>query len=96
MKIKNIIKESVDFINLQLKKKNKINSKKNFFILGPKSNLDSLIIVNLFLEIENKIKKNLKKKINLMEFDFFDKKINSNYRIQDLEKDINKKLKTKK
>lgn len=96
MKIKNIIKDSVDFINLQLKKNNKINFKKNCFILGPKSNLDSLIIVNLFLEIENKIKKNLKKKINLMEFDFFDKKINSNYTIQDLEKDINKKLITKK
>ena len=95
MKIKNIIKESINVINLQLKKKNKIVYKKNYYIFGVKSNLDSLIIVNLFLEIENKIQKVFKKKLNLIE-NIFDKKAGYNYTINKLEIDIEKKLKIKK
>ena len=57
MKPSEIVKNSIKKINLQLKKKDKIQYDKNFQILGPKSKLDSLIIVNLFIEIENNIKK---------------------------------------
>ncbi len=95
MKNTNIIKESITEINKQLKKKDKIIFKKNFEILGPKSNLDSLIIVNLFLAIESKIKRFVGKEINLLSEDFFEKGFKNKYTLADLEKDLNKKTKKK-
>ena len=92
MKSIEIIKQSVLEINKQLKK-NKIIFKKNFEILGPKSNLDSLIIVNLFLSIEEKIKSLRGKEINLLSDDFFEKGFKNRYTISDLENDLNKKTK---
>ena len=59
MKAEDIIKKSLKKINSQLKGDQKIKKyDKNFQIFGPKSKLDSLIIVNLFLEVESIIKKN--------------------------------------
>ena len=55
MKSLEIIKKSIKEINLQLKKKDKIVFDNDFQILGPKSSLDSLIIVNLFVAIEEKL-----------------------------------------
>ena len=52
MKSIDIIKNSITEINKQLKKKDKIVFKKEFEILGPRSNLDSLIMVNLFVSNE--------------------------------------------
>ena len=95
MKNTNIIKESITEINKQIKKKDKIIFKKNFEILGPKSNLDSLIIVNLFLAIESKIKHSTGKEINLLNENFFEKGFKSKYTLADLEKDLNKKTKKK-
>ena len=56
MKSIDIIKNSILEINSQLKKKDKIKFNKNFEILGKKNNLDSLILVNLFTTIEEKVK----------------------------------------
>ena len=85
MKSIEIIKQSVLEINKQLKK--------NFEILGPKSNLDSLVIVNLFIAIEDKIKAVKGKEINLFREDFFEKALKNSYTIADLENHLNKKLK---
>ena len=93
MKSIEIIKESILEVNKQLKKKEKIVAKKNFEILGPKSNFDSLIIVNLFIAIEEKIKSLSGKEINLLSDDFFEKGFKNKYTISDLEKDLNKKIK---
>jgi len=92
MKSINIIKDSIKEINLQLKKKDKIIFKNEFQILGPKSNLDSLVIVNLFVSIEEKIKEVIGKEINLLNEDFFDKAFNSKYTLVDLKKDLDKKI----
>jgi len=96
MKSINIIKDSIKEINLQLKKKDKIIFKNEFQILGPKSNLDSLVIVNLFVSIEEKIKEVIGKEINLLNEDFFDKAFNSKYTLADLQKDLDKKILKKK
>ena len=93
MKSAKIIKEAILEINKQLKKKDKIIFKKNFEILGSKSNLDSLIIVNLFLAIEEAAKSAFGKEINLLSDDFFEKGFKNKYTISDLEKDLNKKIK---
>ena len=93
MKSTEIIKEAILEINKQLKKKDKIIFKKNFEILGSKSNLDSLIIVNLFLAIEETAKSAFGKEINLLSDDFFEKGFKNKYTISDLEKDLNKKIK---
>ena len=66
MKSIDIIKNSIKEVNGQLKKKDKIIFKNEFEILGPKSNLDSLIIVNLFVAIEEKIKVLTGKEVNLL------------------------------
>ena len=72
MKSSEIIKNSVTEVNKQLKKKEKIVFKKDFEILGPKSKLDSLVLVNLFIAVEEKIKSLTGKEINLLSDDFFD------------------------
>ena len=66
MKSVDIIKASITEVNKQLKKKDKITFKNEFEILGPKSNLDSLIIVNLFVAIEEKIKILTEREVNLL------------------------------
>ncbi len=57
MNPENLIKYAVERVNEQLPNKKKIVFKKNLHIFGPKSKLDSLSIVNLFVEIENQYKK---------------------------------------
>ena len=96
MKSIDIIKDSIKKINLQLKKKDKIIFKNEFQILGPKSNLDSLVIVNLFVSIEEKIKEIIGKEINLLNEDFFDKAFGSKYTLADLQKDLDKNILKKK
>ena len=94
MKAEDIIKKSLKKINSQLKGDQKIKKyDKNFQIFGPKSKLDSLIIVNLFLEVESIIKKTKKKEINLLTDNFFEKGFKFKYYISNLEKDIKKKIK---
>ncbi len=95
MKSIDIIKNSILEINSQLKKKDKIKFNKNFEILGKKNNLDSLILVNLFTSIEEKIKNINGKEIVLLSEDFFKQSFKKNYTIANLEKDIDKKLKKK-
>jgi len=94
MNTSEIVKDSIKKINLQLKKKDKILYDKNFQIFGPKSKLDSLIIVNLFIEIENNIKKKTKKEVNLFSDNFFERGFKFKYLIDNLEKDIEKKIKS--
>ena len=92
MKSLDIIKNSIKEINVQLKKKDKIIFEKEFEILGPKSNLDSLIIINLFVVIEEKIMTLIGKEINLLNEDFFNKGFDNKYTLADLEKDLDKKI----
>ena len=56
MKISEIIKKSVLETNKQLKKKDRITYGKKFQILGKGSSLDSFVIVNLFIAIDEKVK----------------------------------------
>ena len=93
MKVKNIIQDSVLEINKQLKKKEKIIIDNDFEILGPKSNLDSVIIVNFFITIEDKIKSYLGKEISLLNDDFFEKSSKKKYTLSDLQKYLDKKIK---
>ena len=92
MKSIDIIKSSIAEINKQLKRKDKIVFKKEFEILGPKSNLDSLIMVNLFVAIEEQIKILTGKEINLLSDDFFDKGFANRYTLVDLEMDLDNKI----
>ena len=87
MKSNDLIKESILEVNKQLKKREKIVFKKNFEILGPKSKLDSLVIVNFFIAIEERIKSLIGKEINLLSDDFFEKGYKKKYTMGDLEKD---------
>ena len=73
MKAIDIIKKSISEINKQLKKNEEISADKNFEILGPKSNLDSVLIVNFFVSIEEKTKTLTGKDISLLTDDFFGK-----------------------
>ena len=93
MKNIDLIKQVALEINKQLKKKEKIVIDKKFEIFGPKSKLDSLIIVNFFVAIEEKVKNIHGKEVNLLSDDFFEKGLKSKYTISDLEKDLKKKLK---
>ncbi len=93
MKNIDLIKQVVVEINKQLKKKDKIIVTKNFEIFGPKSKLDSLIIVNFFIALEEKIKNLHNKEINLLSDDFFEKGLKFKYTMSDLEKDLKKKIK---
>ena len=95
MDIKEIIKSAVKKVNLQLKTKNKIKTEKDFIIFGIKSNLDSLIIVNFFLEREYLCKTYFNKNINILDDKIFYEKSNVKYTIYNLEKDLKKKLKQK-
>tara|TARA_Y100001970_G_C13725818_1_gene598947 strand:+ start:341 stop:628 length:288 start_codon:yes stop_codon:yes gene_type:complete len=95
MKSLEIIKKSIKEINLQLKKKDKIVFDNDFQILGPKSSLDSLIIVNLFVAIEEKIKSSTGREINLLNESFFEKGFKSKFTLGDLKRDLDKKLSKK-
>ena len=93
MKALDIIKSTVLEINKQLKKEDEIIVKKNFEILGPKSNLDSIIIVNFFIALEEKIKVKTGKEISLLTDNFLEKESKKKYTIADLEKYLDKKIK---
>ncbi len=92
MKSIKIIKESIIEINKQLKKKDKIVYDKKFQILGKKSKLDSFIIVNLFIAIDERVRKLTGKQINLLSEDFLEDGFKRKYTINDLEKDLNKRI----
>lgn len=96
MKAQEIIKLAVQNVNLQLKAKEKIKFQKKFQIFGPNSSLDSLIIVNLFLEIENICKKEFKKNINFLNDNLFQDFSKKKYFLSSLEKDLKIKLKKNK
>lgn len=93
MKTKEIVILAIERVNSQLKLKDKIKYEKKFQIIGPKSKLDSLLIVNFFLEIENILKQEFKKNINLLNDNLFEKYSNKKYFILNLEKDLEKKIK---
>jgi len=94
MKNVDLIKKVSIEINKQLAKRDKIVVTKSFQIFGPNSRLDSLIIVNFFIALEEKVKSIYGKEINLLSGDFFEKGLKSKYTISDLEKDLKKKIKT--
>ena len=93
MKSTEIIKGSILEINKQLKKKDRIVYSKKFQILGKESSLDSFIVVNLFIAIDEKVRLLSGKEINLLDEDFLENILKKKYTIADLEKDLNKKIK---
>ncbi len=95
MKAQEIIKLAINKVNLQLKNKEKIKFEKKFQIFGPGSNLDSLIIVNLFLEIESICKKQFKINVNFINDNIFQDISKKKYSLRSLEKDLIKKIKKK-
>ena len=62
----NLIFSSVKNLNKQQPPESKLKSKKNELLIAEKSNLDSLGLVTLLIIIEDKIKKDLNKKIVLV------------------------------
>tara|TARA_B100001057_G_scaffold214691_1_gene215014 strand:+ start:994 stop:1308 length:315 start_codon:yes stop_codon:yes gene_type:complete len=60
LEVLNIINKSIDEVN-KLNKKYKLSKKKNSTLIGTSSNLDSLGLVNLILNIE----KNIEEKFSL-------------------------------
>ena len=62
----NLIFSSVKDLNKQQPPESKLKSKKNELLIAEKSNLDSLGLVTLLIIIEDKIKKDLNKKIVLV------------------------------
>lgn len=95
MKAQEIIKLAIKKVNLQLKAKEKIKFHKKLQIFGPNSNLDSLIIVNLFLEIESICKKKFKININFLNDNMLQDFSKKKYSLESLEKDLIKKIKKK-
>ena len=95
MKAQEIIKLAIKKVNLQLKVKEKIKFHKKLQIFGPNSNLDSLIIVNFFLEIESICKKQFKININFLNDNMLQDFSKKKYSLEPLEKDLIKKIKKK-
>ena len=62
----NLIFSSVKNLNKQQPPESKLKNKKNELLIAEKSNLDSLGLVTLLIMIEDKIKKDLNKKIVLV------------------------------
>ena len=91
--LNNIFNESVEEINKQLPKENKIQKEDNFEILGSQSNFDSMALINFVLLIEEKLKKNNIDNLNLLDFliDLLMEQKKS-YKISDLKADIKKKI----
>jgi hypothetical protein len=95
MTAKKIIEVSIKNFNKNNKRKDHLVYADNLQILGPKSKMDSLKVVNFFIEVENHIKKKIKKDLNLLDDSFFGKSYKFKYEVKDLEKDLNQKLKLK-
>lgn len=78
MTAKKIIEISIKNFNKNNKRKDQLVYTDNLQILGPKSKMDSLKVVNFFIEVENHIKKNLIKILIFSMMVFLKKVINSN------------------
>ena len=63
-----IVRDCIKEINKQLPKNNKASEEKNFQILGPESTFDSMALVNFVLLVEEKLKKENKVNLNLLNF----------------------------
>ena len=92
---KQIIDESISEINKQLPQENSIDRDIDFEILGSNSNFDSMAIINFILFIEEKIKFKYKKNLNLLNSIMEKVDDKKKYRLSDLYKDIDKKIKSK-
>ena len=88
-----IIDESISEINKQLPQENSINHDTDFEILGSKSNFDSMAIINFILFIEEKIKFKYRKNLNLLNSIMEQVDHEKKYKLSDLYKDIDKKIK---
>ena len=93
-----IIRDCIKEINKQLPKNNKASEEKNFQILGPESTFDSMALVNFVLLVEEKLKKENKVNLNLLNFlmdqmwETSGHEQNKGYTISDFTNDIKKKL----
>ena len=92
---KQIIDESISEINKQLPQENSIDRDIDFEILGSNSNFDSMSIINFILFIEEKIKFKYKKNLNLLNSIMEKVDHEKKYKLSDLYKDIDKKIRNK-
>ena len=92
---KKITEESVDEINKQLAKENKISHDSDFEIFGENSNFDSISLINFIILIEKKIKVKHKKNLNLLNTLMEERLSSKSYKVSDFIKDIEKKVKNK-
>ena len=56
--MKEIVKKSIEELNELLPKERKLTTKESTLLVGEKSNLESMDLVNLFVSIEKNLKKN--------------------------------------
>mgnify|MGYP002827920131 FL=1 len=89
---KKIIDGAIIEINKQLPKESNIKNDTNFEILGSYSNFDSMALINFILFIEEKIKVDYKKNLNLLDTVLFDIGFEGKYQLSDLYKDIDDKI----
>jgi len=86
IKIKSIIDESIDNVNVILQKNRKFSKNRKTNLIGVKSKIDSTIFLNLILEIEKNIVEENNKELNIL--DSISENINEKFDLEDLEKMI--------
>jgi len=86
IKIKSIIDESIDNVNVILPKNRKFSKNRKTNLIGVKSKIDSTIFLNLILEIEKNIVEENNKELNIL--DSISENINEKFDLEDLEKMI--------
>jgi len=62
-----IVQDSISHINLQLPEKLQISSDFSTVLVGPNSELDSLSLINLIVEIEERISSSFGKRIPILD-----------------------------
>ena len=86
IKIKSIIDESIDNVNVILPKNRKFSKNRKTNLIGVKSKIASTIFLNLILEIEKNIVEENNKELNIL--DSISENINEKFDLEDLEKMI--------
>ena len=69
---KNIVYEAIDQLNLDASNEVKIRKDEEFLLLDQNSSVDSLLLVNLFVNIESLIEEKMNKSINIVDENSFD------------------------
>jgi len=88
--ITKIVFSSIDQINLSLEKANKLEKNLDETIIGESSKIDSIVFLNLILDIESKLLSHFNEELNI--FEHLTNDLKENYTLNDLIKLINLKI----